>query len=225
MKNLGEKNFVKFPKTKWLPLGKKPCGGEHCLNEKALEQLFSKEVRISEKLDGANVGISFIDDELRLQKRGGFIETREHPQYQAFRQWIYERYDKFSRLENDTVIFGEWLYAKHSIYYNRLPNYFFMFDVWKEGKFLTVPEWDELADRLDLYTVPFIFHGKLSVGDIPDLIKKSKYSDEFMEGIVVRNEDLRGKYVRPDFICGDEHWSKRKIIRNLIVFDQQFYKE
>jgi len=40
-----------------------------------------------------------------------------------------------------------------------------------------------------------------------------------MEGVVVRSikdPDLRGKYVRPDFITGQEHWSKRNLTKNIL---------
>ena len=33
-------------------------------------------------------------------------------------------------LEDRFILFGEWLYARHSIHYRRLPHYFFEFDIY-----------------------------------------------------------------------------------------------
>jgi len=211
--------FVKFPRTHWLPISEKPYKTERYLTKNELQKLFSQEVNVSEKLDGANVGLSFRQDKLILQKRGGFIRTGEHSQYGAFKKWAYERYEEFSHLPQETILFGEWLYVKHSIHYTMLPDYFIVFDIWQNGKFLPVAERDSVAMRFGLCVVPTIYEGILSLDDIRSLIRESNYSDELMEGIVARglkNPDLRGKYVRHDFITGQKHWSKYKITKNLL---------
>ena len=43
------------------------------------------------------------------------------------------------------ILFGEWLYARHSVHYRRLPHYFFEFDIYDKeaGAFL------DLERRLD----------------------------------------------------------------------------
>jgi len=211
--------FVKFPRTHWLPIGEKPYKNERYLTKKEVKELFSSEVNVSEKLDGANVGLSFRQNELILQKRGGFIRTGEHPQYGAFKEWAYSRYDEFTHLPEDTVFFGEWLYAKHGIHYTRLSDYFVVFDVWRGGEFLPVRERDSIAKKSGFCIVPEIYRGILSLSNITSFIKASHYSDELMEGVVVRSLNdpcLRGKYVRQDFITGQEHWSKHKITKNLL---------
>ena len=222
--------FIKFPRTHWLPIGKKPYKTERYLTKKEAGELFSSEVDVSEKLDGANVGLSFRQNKLILQKRGGFIGAGEHPQYGAFKEWAYGRYSEFCHLPPDTVLFGEWLYARHSIHYTRLPDYFIVFDVWQDGKFLPVEKRDFIAKKFGLCVVPTVYRGILFPGDIPSLIRESHYSDEVMEGVVVRSikdPDLRGKYVRPDFITGQEHWSKRNLTKNRLnkrIDENEFHK-
>ena len=173
-------------------------------------------MNVSEKLDGANVGISFWKGELRLQKRGDFIGEGEHPQYGAFKEWAYSRYVTFSQLPEDVVLFGEWLFAKHSIHYTRLPDYFILFDAWENGEFLPIEQRDTLAERLGLSVPPTVYQGILSLDKIPSLIRRSYYSDEVMEGVVVRNSRTRGKYIRPDFICGQDHWTRYNATKNLL---------
>lgn len=209
--------FVKFPRTHWLPIGEKLYKSERYLNKKETENLFSKEVHVSEKLDGANVGISFQNKKLILQKRGGFIGKHEHPQYGTFKEWAYSRYDRFSQLSENMVLFGEWMFAKHSIHYTKLPDYFFLLDIWEREKFLEIEERDKTAKKLGLCAPPVVYKGVLNLEKIPSLIQKSHYSDELMEGVVVRNAEIRGKYIRKGFIRGDKHWSKYKFEKNLLV--------
>lgn len=213
-----EPTFIKFPRTHWLPIGEKPYKSERYLTDSELHRLLSGEVHVSEKLDGANVGIRFFQGRLVLQKRGNFVEEGEHPQYGALKEWAYRRYESFSKLPGDMVLFGEWLFAKHSIHYTKLPDYFFLFDIWLGDKFLPMNERDRTAEELSLITPPNLYQGRLSLRQIPKLIKKSHFSEETVEGIVVRSiEDanLRGKHVRHDFIRGKEHWTSYNIERNL----------
>jgi len=213
---MDEYKFVKFPKTYWLPLGERLYKNERYLNQNELDDLFSGRVNISEKFDGSNVGLSFQQERLILQKRGGFVGEGGHPQYGAFKEWANERYHQLSKLPEDMILFGEWLFAKHSIHYTRLPDYFFLFDVWQNGNFLSVEERDTIAEKFGLYVPPSVYEGKIFLNDIPSLIRQSHYSDEIMEGVVVRNPRIRGKYVRPDFILGEKHWLKYHLTKNLL---------
>ena len=43
-------------------------------------------------------------------------------------------------LDQDTILFGEWLYAKHSISYNNLPDYFLAFDLYNKKKSYSIIE-------------------------------------------------------------------------------------
>ena len=49
-----------------------------------------------------------------------------HPQYDLFKQWVLVKRGVLEeRLECRFILFGEWLYAKHSIFYQDLTHYFF----------------------------------------------------------------------------------------------------
>src|SRR6185436_19215140 len=61
----------------------------------------------------------------------------------------------------DLSIFGEWLYAKHSIAYDRLPGYFLLFGV-REDASGTWRSWEEtraFAEALGLPSVPELWSG------------------------------------------------------------------
>ena len=58
------------------------------------------------------------------------------PQYDLFKQWTaVKRSVLEDRLEDRYILFGEWMYARHSVHYRQLPHYFFEFDIYdKEGE-------------------------------------------------------------------------------------------
>eukprot|EP01105_Mastigella_eilhardi_P011649 TRINITY_DN2681_c0_g1_i2.p2 TRINITY_DN2681_c0_g1~~TRINITY_DN2681_c0_g1_i2.p2 ORF type:complete len:226 (-),score=18.69 TRINITY_DN2681_c0_g1_i2:42-719(-) len=75
---------------------------------------------IQEKVDGANVGVHFEDEEHRwlptCQKRGGVIGTHEKAQYNVFQSWCAEHAEElWESLHADYVLFGEWLWCTHAI--------------------------------------------------------------------------------------------------------------
>ena len=76
------------------------------------------------------------------------------------------------------VLYGEWLYAKHTIFYDRLPHYFHEFDVLdtETGDFLSTARRRDLLAGLPLVPVPVLHEGPLrSINDLTALIGPSRY--------------------------------------------------
>lgn len=61
------------------------------------------------------------------------------------------------------VLYGEWLYAKHTMYYDALPHYFCEFDVLdtRENVFLSTPRRRELLEGSPVVSVPVLYSGTL----------------------------------------------------------------
>ena len=56
-------------------------------------------------------------------------------QFEKLDKWIFDHKESLYQILNqDTILFGEWLYAKHSIGYNSLPDYFLAFDLYNKKK-------------------------------------------------------------------------------------------
>jgi hypothetical protein len=88
---------------------------------------------VEEKMDGANCGLSFdTGGRLRLQSRGHYLAggPRER-QFEWLKSWA-ARYaaDLWALLGDRYVLYGEWLYGKHSIFYTDLPHYLLEFDIY-----------------------------------------------------------------------------------------------
>jgi len=74
---------------------------------------------VEEKLDGTNVGMHFTSaGRMVLQCRGHEITTGMHAQYDLFKQWTMGKRPMLEALLADRfILFGEWLYARHSVHY------------------------------------------------------------------------------------------------------------
>lgn len=115
-------------------------------------------VCLEEKVDGANLGISVGEDlQLRVQNRSHFVNSKTHRQFSSLDSWIEENSSAlYDLLESGNfVLFGEWLYAKHSIHYTRLPGYFMAFDLYDKsvGNFFS---WRERNKRLEDTGIPVV---------------------------------------------------------------------
>src|SRR5581483_5730819 len=60
------------------------------------------------------------------------------------------------------VLYGEWLYAKHTIFYDLLPHYFLEFDVLDnaDGTFLSTDKRAELLSGVPVTSVPVLWSGE-----------------------------------------------------------------
>ena len=91
-------------------------------------------VSVEEKVDGANLGISISPSNYRLlvQNRAHYVNSQTHKQFSGLDQWLEEHSAGLFEVlvPGRHVLFGEWLFAKHSIHYTRMPGYFMAFDIY-----------------------------------------------------------------------------------------------
>lgn len=153
----------KYPRTHHLA-GSRLGPGDEDLEQIPLARLQGRQVVIEEKLDGANCALSFDQDgSLRLQSRGHFLSggPRER-QFELFKAWANCHAGRFYQaLGSRYVVYGEWTYAKHTIFYDRLPHYFHEFDVLDtlEMTFLDTLRRRELLRALPIVSVPVLHRG------------------------------------------------------------------
>lgn len=232
--------FSKYPRTPHL-FGSTGTEDDKHLNEKSsLAILADDSLIIEEKLDGTNVGLHFSSTgALLLQCRGHLITEGMHPQYDLFKQWANgKRLVLEKTLEDRYLLFGEWLYAKHSIHYRKLSHYFFEFDIYdKQAEiFLDFQQRLALLEPLGLQTVPVVHKGAIKREQLSKLIGASQFDSQFdnpfthqtdslMEGLYLRTEakgvvTSRAKFVRPEFvekIKQSTHWQHQKMIPNKLA--------
>lgn len=232
-------DFVKYPRTPHL-FGSKGTDDDRHLGKKASEKLISDvSLVVEEKLDGTNAGIHFSTaGRMILQCRGHEITEGMHPQYDLFKQWTsVKRPALETMLEDRFILYGEWVYAKHSVHYRALPHYFFEFDIWdKDARvFLTLDRRLGMLEGTGIATVPVVHRGPANAEKLQALVGPSAFDSVFdnpltgqpdnrMEGIYVRTENVtevtaRAKMVRPEFVekvKQSEHWQHQAMVPNLL---------
>ena len=235
-------DFTKYPRTPHL-FGSKGTDDDKHLGEKESKAFVAdKSLIVEEKIDGTNVGIHFSDaGEFVLQCRGHLITEGMHPQYDLFKQWAaVKRHVLEQHLENRFILFGEWVYARHSIFYGSLTHYFFEFDIYDkmEQAFLDLEQRLALLEGTGIQTVPVVHTGAVSREDLDDLIGPSQFdshfenpltmqADNLMEGLYLRTEAEgvvigRAKFVRPEFvekIKQSTHWQHQRMVPNELADD------
>ena len=230
-------DFIKYPRTPHL-FGSEGTDDDKHMGEADSQKFIADEsLIVEEKIDGTNVGIHFSDDgEMVLQCRGHLITEGMHPQYDLFKQWAaVKRRSLEDRLERRFILFGEWVYARHSIFYRQLTHYFFEFDIYDKQTrgFLDLDQRLSLLEHTGIQTVPVLHRGSIGCKDLASLIDASAFDSQFqnpftnrtdnlMEGLYLRTEAKgavtgRAKYVRPEFvekIKQSNHWQHDAMIPN-----------
>lgn len=220
--------YFKFPSTKHVMLPR----DENKRRDKAmppdeLAEMLSHEVVIEEKIDGANLGISFDENgKMLLQNRGDWVLYPLSGQWKKLGEWVTKRQDHlFDVLLDKYILFGEWCYATHSVYYDKLPDYFIGFDIYdKENlEFFSVERRNVFLEEMKIPIVHQCAKGQYSLKDLDSFWSKSYYGDSLCEGIYIRWDEgdwlkRRAKLVRYEFKQNIiEHWTRRKLKVNKIL--------
>ena len=199
------------------------------LSSSERDQFLHHEVTIEEKIDGANLGISFDrEGNIRAQNRGSYIELPGSGQWKKLSEWLAPRIDLiFEHLTDRYILFGEWCYAQHSILYDRLPDWFLAFDLYdrESERFLATTHRDQRLQGMKICRVPTIARGVFSFAEVEKLLSTSSLTDQPAEGLYLRVDrghwlEQRAKLVRAEFIQAiDEHWSSSALKPNRVSAD------
>lgn len=168
----------KYPRTPHLA-GSRLQAGDEDLSQTPFAELAGRPLVVEEKLDGANTAISFTGDgELRLQSRGHYLAggPRER-QFALFKSWANLVAPVLWPILGDRyVLYGEWLYAKHTVFYDALPHYFCEFDILDraDGTFLDTPSRRAMLAATPVVSVPVLRAGAFAtLGELTGLVAPS----------------------------------------------------
>jgi atypical dual specificity phosphatase len=226
--------FAKFPRTRHvLDAGGHGVGRDDLLMGGAdAARFFDGEsvVSVEEKVDGANLGLSLTAGyELRAQNRAHYVTSESAPQFRALGGWLDAHGWALCALlkPDDEILFGEWVYARHSLGYARLPGFFLAFDLYSKRTNAFASR-DELRARLAGLPIPTVRELArrpfASAAELLALLEsESAYTAEGgkVEGVYLRidgERPARGKIVRPDFAQAiAAHWQARPLERNSLA--------
>jgi len=165
----------------------------------AFASLAGRHLVVEEKLDGANTAISFArDGALCLQSRGHYLcgGPRER-HFALLKTWAQCLQGELRQvLGSRYVMYGEWLFAKHTVFYDQLPHYFHEFDVYdrEQRLFLATPARRRLLEGLPITSVPVLHSGPVTsehqllglVG--PSLYKSTSWRDRLRAEVADRQQ-------------------------------------
>ena len=177
----------KYPRTPHIQ-GSRYQPGDEDLDSVPFSAIANEYVIVEEKVDGANAAISFDSQgQLLLQSRGHYLTggARER-HFNLFKQWANcHAAALWDVLSDRYILYGEWLYAKHTVFYDRLPHYFLEYDLLdrSSGNFLSTTARRQLLQGLPVATVPVLFEGKLqSHKQLVSLLHRSHFiGDEHLD--------------------------------------------
>ena len=205
--------YYKYPRTPHFPFSLGATDDDEVL--KSTDHFKRKQVVVTEKMDGENSTI------YSNYYHTCSIESK-HKEYHS---WLLSYMKEFQyEIPKNWRICGEYLYAKHSIGYDNLDNYFEVFSIWNEKNVcLSRKDTEEYCELLHLTHVPVLYKGIYD----EDKIKKLALhvQERGGEGLVVRLADgfcyedfgmSIAKYVRPNHVQTGEHWAEQTITVNHI---------
>ncbi len=222
--------ICKFPRTRHLINVGGATRDDLLVNNKSNYFADGLDVQICEKVDGAQMGLSVDENfKVRAQNRSHYVTSQSHAQFKALDKWIYHHQESlYQILDQDHILFGEWLYAKHSIAYDKLPDYFLAYDLYnkREGKFYNRDILEERLKGTNICLVREIYRGKIKTEkQILDMLQlPSRYaSNQRVEGVYLKIFDgnyvkERSKIVRNDFLSGNEHWTRGGVEQNRVEY-------
>ncbi len=172
--------IVKYPRTYHIE-GSRFQPGDEDLDSVPFSAIGDRPLIIEEKVDGANTGISFAPDgQMLLQSRGHYLTGGPREKhFNLFKQWAFSLSGVLGEvLGNRYILYGEWLYAKHTVFYDFLPHYFMEYDVLdlETSQFLSTEARSQLLSGVPLVSVPVLFSGVVkSPKHMMQLMDKSNF--------------------------------------------------
>jgi len=201
----------KFPRTYHFPWSYEVHSDDKTHDD--ISFLLNKPLVITIKMDGSNVGISFDI----LSSRSG--DKPDHKSFDLLKQrYPVIKYD----IPKNMIIYGEWLYAVHSIEYETLDDYLTVFAIKEGNKWLSWNSVEEWSALLDLKNVPVVKKNIKfkTIEEMEEITKKlaDRVIKSGHEGIVVRLSSSftdytksTAKFVRKGHVQTDKHWTKKEI--------------
>mmetsp|Transcript_23386 Transcript_23386/g.34788 ORF Transcript_23386/g.34788 Transcript_23386/m.34788 type:complete len:473 (-) Transcript_23386:47-1465(-) len=214
---------------------------------------------IEEKVDGANFGLSLAaNGKIFAQNRSHYVTSGDHSQFSPLAAYLEENraaltdilghHEQVSKVASQgLILYGEWVVAKHSIPYHKLPGHFIAFDIYdrKAQRFWSRKRFHNIMRGSGIPVVPMIKVGKLESfertsmekssdsfkKDLVDLLDTSsqfRSDGGHVEGIILRIDDdgegwlkSRSKIVRPDFVagCQEGHWTRRDYEKQTVDYE------
>ena len=196
--------MVKYPRTHHLPWSDGVNDDDRVIS--SLDAFRGQRVIVTEKMDGENTTL------YRDRMHARSVDGRSHPS----RGWVKKLWSTLcADIPEGWRVCGENMYARHSIHYTELPDYFMGFSVWNERNICL--GWDDTLEwfsLLGITPVSVLHDGVFDMERIKALYDR-KEDWARREGYVVRTASPFGygefrhkvaKFVRKGHVQTSRHW-------------------
>lgn len=209
--------YFKYPRTFHLPKSPGTTSDDRLL--KSTDQFKDIQIVGLEKLDGENTNM--YRDHIHARSLDSSMHASRTLVKQMHGEICHEIPDGYR-------ICGENMFAKHSIFYNSLTSYFYVFAIFNDkNECLSWDETKEWTKLLNLETVPELYRGSWDEEAIHQTCWTgiSKFGPE-QEGYVVRNAfsfpyssyaQNVAKWVRPKHVRTSQFWMNEPLVPNLKI--------
>jgi hypothetical protein len=210
----------KYPRTMHLPFSPGTTSDDRIAKARDVSSIVSgAPVVMTEKLDGENTC---------LNVRGVFARSHGAPTRNPWASYLWDLHARIRGGLKTLELFGESLYAVHSIKYGGIKDYFFLFAVRDGDTWLPWDEVEEYAGLIGVPTVPVLHRGNIRPDALETMVKAQVALPSRLsaapplppsptEGVVIRladaiPDDAFGrsvfKWVRKGHVQTTQHWSK-----------------
>ena len=185
--------IYKYPRTRHIKGSNIQKGDEDlkCVDFESIKEAYFV---LEEKVDGANVGIGFDNDRnMLLQSRGHFLTGGyQERQFDLLKVWANcHKNELYNILGKRYIMYGEWLYAKHTIFYDNLTNYFMEFDIFvkEKKKILSTQKRRELLKSHSFITsVRVLYEGHLDcLEDMVSYLGRSAFQSDDCDDVLKKH--------------------------------------
>ncbi len=200
----------KYPRTYHFPFSEGATSDDRI--QAQWQGILQHELVLTEKLDGENSCI---------KSNGVYARSHGAVNRNPWSKPVWDIWERVGHTLGDLHVFGENMYAVHSLEYTRLAHYFYVFAIRDGETWLSWEDVQAYAQLLDLPVVPLIqqdnFDEKSLVKSIHQQQSNSSRLGGASEGVVCRvatafsnnvfSENVI-KYVRKNHVQTDQHWTR-----------------
>ena len=140
------------------------------------------------------MGVSQLNDapilrnrEFILKKGYSKIKTPAKKQFTSAWNWVHKHEEDINFISemcySPITIYGDWMYAKHSLEYDKLPDYFIAYDIWsvEDNAYLSPEITNALLAQTSIKYIPSY---KVVFNNIEEVIEWSEKESDYRTGRV-----------------------------------------
>ncbi len=180
----------KYPRIPHFASSTATTPDDIALSAVARSELLKTEVCVEEKLDGMNVALWIEDGIPHVATRGGSESSDRSGERGRVRAWASAHADALAAgLDEQRVLYAEWLRRRHGVAYEQLPGHLIGIDVLDRPSscFVDVDERDAVLLKMGIPGPPVLYRGVLGSAKLLEtLFGRSAFADERAEGLIIR---------------------------------------